>query len=151
MIGTECGQHSFDMIHTECWLEFNYLCYHCPSPLMLWVWMTLRRGVLNASCDKVCPWHVGGFLRVLSFPPPALKLIIPQTKGTDIKMNPPYIKSPFVCKFYFILIFLSTYPYAYTLPSVENVFTKNSLCIMTEFINHKCAIRLLQHCLLSAI
>jgi hypothetical protein len=52
----------------------------------------------------------------------------------------------FVCKFYFILIFISTYPYAYTLPSVVNVFTKNSLCIMTEFIDHKCAIRLLQHC-----
>jgi hypothetical protein len=33
---------------------YNYLCNQCQSPLTLWVWTPLRRGVLNTTlCDKV--------------------------------------------------------------------------------------------------
>jgi hypothetical protein len=36
---------------------YNYLCNHCLSPLTLWVWIPLRRGVLDTTlCDKVCQW-----------------------------------------------------------------------------------------------
>jgi len=36
---------------------YNYLRYQCLSPLMLWVWISLRRGVLDTTlCDKVCQW-----------------------------------------------------------------------------------------------
>ena len=34
---------------------YNYLCYQCLSPLTLWVWRPLWRGVLDTTlCDKVC-------------------------------------------------------------------------------------------------
>ena len=36
---------------------YNYLCNQCLSPLTLWVWILLRRSVLDTSlCDKVCQW-----------------------------------------------------------------------------------------------
>jgi hypothetical protein len=36
------------------WIN-NYLCNQCLSPLMLWVRISIRRGVLDtALCDKVC-------------------------------------------------------------------------------------------------
>ena len=36
---------------------YNYLCYQCPSPLMLWVRIPLRRGVFNTIlCDELCQW-----------------------------------------------------------------------------------------------
>ena len=50
---------------------YNYLCNQCLSPLMLWVQIPLRRGVLNTTLyDKSCQWQVGGFLYVLRVPPP---------------------------------------------------------------------------------
>ena len=40
---------------------YNYLCNQCLSPLTLWVWIPLRRGVLDTTlCDKVCQWLVAG-------------------------------------------------------------------------------------------
>ena len=40
---------------------YIYLCDQCPSPLKLWVWIPLRRGVLNTTlCDKVCQWIAAG-------------------------------------------------------------------------------------------
>jgi hypothetical protein len=34
-----------------------YLCNQCLSPLRVWVWTPLRRGVLDTTlCDKVCQW-----------------------------------------------------------------------------------------------
>jgi hypothetical protein len=36
---------------------YNYLCNQCLSPLMLWVRILLRWGVLDTTlCDKVCLW-----------------------------------------------------------------------------------------------
>ena len=36
---------------------YNYLCNQCLSPIMLWVRIPLRRGVLDITlCDKVCQW-----------------------------------------------------------------------------------------------
>ena len=33
----------------------TYICNKCLSPLTLWVWIPIRRGVLDtALCDKVC-------------------------------------------------------------------------------------------------
>jgi hypothetical protein len=42
---------------------YNYLCNQCLSPLMLWVRIPLRRGILDKTvCDKVCQWlAVGGW------------------------------------------------------------------------------------------
>jgi len=50
---------------------YNYLCNQCLSPLMLWVWISIRARCTTLY-DKVCQWlrQVGGFLRVLRFPPP---------------------------------------------------------------------------------
>ena len=43
-----------------CWI-YNYLCSQCLSPLTLWVWILLRRGVLNTTlCDKVSQGLVTG-------------------------------------------------------------------------------------------
>ena len=40
---------------------YNYQCNQCLSPLTLWVWILLRRGVLNTTlCDKVCQWFATG-------------------------------------------------------------------------------------------
>jgi hypothetical protein len=40
---------------------YNYLCNRCQSPLTLWVWIPLRRGVLDTTLrDKVCQWLVAG-------------------------------------------------------------------------------------------
>ena len=40
---------------------YNYLCNQCLSPLMLWVWIPLRRCVFDTTlCDKVCQWLVTG-------------------------------------------------------------------------------------------
>ena len=42
------------------WIS-NYLCNQCLSPVKLWVWTPLRRGVLNTTlCDKVCQWLATG-------------------------------------------------------------------------------------------
>jgi hypothetical protein len=50
---------------------YNYLCNQCLSPLMLWVLILFRRGVLDITlCDKVSQWLAAGFLYVLWFPPP---------------------------------------------------------------------------------
>jgi hypothetical protein len=38
---------------------YNYLCNQYLSPLILWVWISVRRGVLDTTlCDKVCRWVV---------------------------------------------------------------------------------------------
>ena len=40
---------------------YNYLCNQCLSPLMLWLWIPLKRDVLDATlCDKVCQWFAAG-------------------------------------------------------------------------------------------
>ena len=40
---------------------YDYLYNQCLSPLTLWVWIPLRRGVLDAtSSDKVCQWLAAG-------------------------------------------------------------------------------------------
>jgi hypothetical protein len=40
---------------------YNYLCNQYLSPLKLWVWIPLRRGVLDTTlCDTVCQWHATG-------------------------------------------------------------------------------------------
>ena len=42
------------------WIS-NYLCNQCLSPVKLWVWTPLKRGVLNTTlCDKVCQWLATG-------------------------------------------------------------------------------------------
>ena len=36
---------------------YSYLCKQCLSPLPLWVWIIIRRGVLDITwCDKICQW-----------------------------------------------------------------------------------------------
>ena len=41
---------------------YNYLCKQCLSPLQLWMWIPLRRGVLDTTlCDKVCQWLTTGW------------------------------------------------------------------------------------------
>ena len=61
-----------------CWI-YDYLCNQYPSPLMLWVRIPLRRGVLDTTlCDKVCQWVATGWWFSLGtmyspslwFPPP---------------------------------------------------------------------------------
>jgi hypothetical protein len=38
---------------------YNYMCNQNLSPLTLWVWIPLRRGVLDTTLyDKVCQWFV---------------------------------------------------------------------------------------------
>ena len=40
---------------------YNYLCNQYLSPLMLWVRISLGRGVLNTTlCDTVCQWLAAG-------------------------------------------------------------------------------------------
>ena len=39
---------------------YNQLCNQCLSPLTLWFQTSLRRGVLDTVCDKVCQWLVTG-------------------------------------------------------------------------------------------
>jgi hypothetical protein len=40
---------------------YNYLCNQFLSPLKLWVWIPLVRGVLDTTlCDKVCQWLSAG-------------------------------------------------------------------------------------------
>ena len=42
-------------------LIYYYLCNQCLSPLTLWVWIPLRRCVLDTTlCDKVCQWLTAG-------------------------------------------------------------------------------------------
>ena len=55
-----------------CWI-YNYLWNQSLSPLLLWVRILLRRGVLDTTfCDEVFPRLATGrwFFRVLWFPPP---------------------------------------------------------------------------------
>ena len=42
----------------DCWI-YNYLCNHCLSPLMLWVWISIRARC-TTLCDKVCRWLATG-------------------------------------------------------------------------------------------
>ena len=49
---------------------YDYLCNQCLSPPMFWVWILIR-----ARSTTLCKFvsdlrQVGGFLRVLQFPPP---------------------------------------------------------------------------------
>ena len=38
---------------------YNYLCNQCLSPLMLWVWISIR-AKCTTLCDKVCQWLAKG-------------------------------------------------------------------------------------------
>ena len=50
---------SLIMVVIVCWLIYNYQCNQSLSPLTLWVWIPLRRCVLDATlCD--CQWLVAG-------------------------------------------------------------------------------------------
>jgi len=52
------GRRGLDRIGS--WIS-NYLCYHCLSPPLLWVWTPLKRGVLVTTLyDKVCQWLATG-------------------------------------------------------------------------------------------
>ena len=56
----------------DSWI-FNYLCNHYLLPLNLWVRTSSRQGVLDKHYGIKFDsnlWHVGGFFRVLRFPPP---------------------------------------------------------------------------------
>jgi hypothetical protein len=49
----------------RCWLHgswiYNYLRKQCLSPLVLWVQIPLRQGVLDTTlCDTVCQWLAAG-------------------------------------------------------------------------------------------
>jgi len=51
---------------------YNYLCNQCLSPLIFWVWISIRARC-TTLCDKVCQWLATG--RWFSpgpqlFPPP---------------------------------------------------------------------------------
>jgi hypothetical protein len=49
---------------------YNYICNQCLSPLTLWVWILLMRGVLETIlCDKVCQWLAAGWWFSPSTPP----------------------------------------------------------------------------------
>jgi hypothetical protein len=66
---------------------YNYLCNQCLSLLKLWVRIPFRREVPDITlCDKVCQWQVGGFLRVLRFPPP-IKLTATNHDITEILLK----------------------------------------------------------------
>ena len=39
---------------------YNYLCSQCLSPLMLWVLIPLRWGVLDTTLCEVCQWLAAG-------------------------------------------------------------------------------------------
>jgi hypothetical protein len=40
---------------------YNYLRNQCLSPLTSWIWILLRRGVLDTTlCDKVSQWRAAG-------------------------------------------------------------------------------------------
>jgi hypothetical protein len=39
---------------------YNYLCNQCSSPLMLWVWISIRARC-TTLCDKVCQWLATGW------------------------------------------------------------------------------------------
>jgi len=54
---------------------YNYLCYQCLSPLMLWVRISIRARC-TILCDKVCQWLATG--RWFSSDPP-----ISSTNKTD--------------------------------------------------------------------
>jgi hypothetical protein len=44
-----------------CSWTYNYICNQCLSPLTLWVWIPLSRGVLDTTLwDKVCQWNAAG-------------------------------------------------------------------------------------------
>jgi hypothetical protein len=88
---------------------YNYLCNQCLSPLMLWIRIPLRRGVLDTTlCDKVCQLRqFGGVLRISRFPPPiklttshylaeillkvALKTIKPANQTYILSVEPSYL------------------------------------------------------------
>ena len=38
---------------------YNFLCNQCLSPLMLWVWISIRTRC-TTLCDKVCQWLATG-------------------------------------------------------------------------------------------
>ena len=47
----------------------NYIYDQCLSPLMLWIQIPLRRGVLVTTlCDKVCKWLAAGWCFSLDTP-----------------------------------------------------------------------------------
>ena len=65
---------------------YSYLCNHYLSTITMWVWILLRRGVLDTTlCDKVCQWLAANrlFFRVLRFPP-SIQLIS-NTSGENTK------------------------------------------------------------------
>ena len=41
------------------WIH-NYLCNQCLSPLMLWVWISIRVRC-TTLCDKICQWLATGW------------------------------------------------------------------------------------------
>jgi hypothetical protein len=44
---------------------YNYICNQCLSPLILWVWIPLRRDLPNATLrDKVCQWLATGICQI---------------------------------------------------------------------------------------
>ena len=43
----------------DCSWIYNYLCNQCLSPLMLWVWISIRAR-FKTLCDKVCQWLATG-------------------------------------------------------------------------------------------
>jgi hypothetical protein len=60
---------------------YNYLCNRCLSPLVLWVRIQLRRGVLGTSlCDQFCHLLAAGWW----FSPSTLVSSTNKTDGHDI-------------------------------------------------------------------
>ena len=46
---------------SDCSWIYECLCNQCLSPLKLWVWILLRRGVLDTTlCNKVWQWLAAG-------------------------------------------------------------------------------------------
>jgi len=73
------------MIIYGSWI-YTHRCIHCPSSLTSWVRIPPRRGVLDtALCDKFVSYlrRVGGFFRVLRFPPPIKLVFVASPLGTQ--------------------------------------------------------------------
>jgi len=54
---------------------YNYLCSQCLSPLTLWVWIQLRRGVLDTTlCDEFFVLVTGRWFSSDTMVPPPIEL-----------------------------------------------------------------------------
>jgi hypothetical protein len=120
---------------------YNYICNQCMSPLMLWVWISSGRGVLDTKlCDKVCLWLATGRWFTPVTPVDSTNKTDPHDDIAElllkVALNSINKQTNYLYKVHVITIYFNSYIYVFTFKAYLNLLNNIIINIILRRIEH---------------